>query len=192
MNRTFRMRHVFLCSALLLSCSPTAGADKPNILFIIADDIGYGDLGRHGAKLVKTPVLDKLATEGCRLADAHSPASTCMPTRRAFLTGTYSRRQQPGSAIAPGDAPLSIPPGTATVASLFKQGGYKTGAVGKWPYGKAKGAKANVKAPPPKPQLFNLADDPAEANDFSAKMPDKMKEFSDLITKAREAGRTRS
>ena len=124
-----------LLFTLLLACSATIGAEKPNIVFILADDIGYGDLGCYGAKLVKTPVLDKLAADGCRFTDAHSPASTCTPTRRAFLTGTYSWRQQPGSSIAPGDAPLSIQPGTATVASLLKQAGYKTGVVGKWHLG---------------------------------------------------------
>src|SRR5262249_46359568 len=68
---------------------------------------------------------------GCRFTDAHSPASTCTPTRRAFLTGTYSWRQEPGSRIAAGDAPLSISPGTATVASGLKSVGYRTGGVGK-------------------------------------------------------------
>jgi len=124
-----------LVLTLALACSSLYAAEKPNILFILADDIGYGDLGCYGAKLVKTPVLDKLAAQGCRFTDAHSPASTCTPTRRAFLTGAYSWRQQPGSAIAPGDAPLSIPPGTATVASLLKQAGYTTGVVGKWHLG---------------------------------------------------------
>lgn len=122
----------FLLSALV---AHVAGASKPNIVFILADDIGYGDLGCYGAKMVKTPVLDKLAAAGCRFTDAHSPASTCTPTRRAFLTGAYSWRQQSGSSIAPGDAPASIQPGTATVASLLKQAGYKTGVVGKWHLG---------------------------------------------------------
>lgn len=111
------------------------GVAKPNIVFVLADDIGYGDLSCQGAKDVKTPNLDRLATEGCRFTDAHSSASTCTPTRRAFLTGTYSWRQQAGSSIAPGDAPLSIAPGTSTVASLLKQVGYRTGVVGKWHLG---------------------------------------------------------
>lgn len=126
-----------LLSLLVLSCLSAGAAEssKPNIVFILADDVGYGDLGCYGAKLVKTPALDKLAAQGCRFTDAHSPAATCTPTRRAFLTGTYSWRQQPGSAIAPGDAAISIEPGTTTVASVMKQAGYRTGIVGKWHLG---------------------------------------------------------
>lgn len=126
-----------LLSLLVLSCLSAGAAEssKPNIVFILADDVGYGDLGCYGAKLVKTPTLDKLAAQGCRFTDAHSPAATCTPTRRAFLTGTYSWRQQPGSAIAPGDAAISIQPGTTTVASVMKQAGYRTGIVGKWHLG---------------------------------------------------------
>ena len=110
-------------------------ADKPNIIFILADDIGYGDLGCYGATRVKTPNLDRLAKEGCRFTDAHTTASTCTPSRRSLLTGTYSWRQQAGAAIAPGDMPLSIKPGTTTLPSLLKQAGYTTGVVGKWHMG---------------------------------------------------------
>lgn len=126
-----------LIPLLSLLCLSAAAAEvkKPNILFILADDVGYGDLGCYGAKLVKTPTLDKLAAQGCRFTDAHSPAATCTPTRRAFLTGTYSWRQEPGSSIAPGDAAMTIEPGTSTVASLMKKAGYRTGIVGKWHLG---------------------------------------------------------
>jgi arylsulfatase A-like enzyme len=110
-------------------------ADKPNIIFILADDIGYGDLGCHGATRVKTPNLDRLAQQGCRFTDAHTTASTCTPSRRSLLTGAYSWRQPAGSAIAPGDMPLSIKPGTTTLPSLLKQAGYTTGVVGKWHLG---------------------------------------------------------
>lgn len=129
------MKHWLSIAVVFASFTTAGAAEKPNIVFILADDIGYGDLGCYGATLVKTPNIDRLAREGRRFTDAHSPASTCTPTRRALLTGTYSWRQQPGSAIAPGDAPLSIPPGTATLPALLKQAGYKTGAVGKWHLG---------------------------------------------------------
>lgn len=118
-----------------LAAASLQAAEKPNIVFILADDIGYGDLGCYKATMVKTPNLDKLASQGCRFTDAHSPASTCTPTRRALLTGVYSWRQKPGSAIAPGDEPLTIPTTSTTLPSLLKQAGYRTGAVGKWHLG---------------------------------------------------------
>jgi arylsulfatase A-like enzyme len=129
------MKYATLLTAWLALVGPSFAADKPNILFILADDIGYSDLSCYGAKHAQTPHLDKLAAAGCKFTDSHSPASTCTPTRRAFLTGRYSWRQQPGSGIAPGDAPLTIPPGTPTVASLLKSAGYRTGVVGKWHLG---------------------------------------------------------
>ncbi len=140
MSRPFPlMKSLRLLAAFLLAAavarSATHAAEKPNVIFLLADDIGYADLSCYGAKHVKTPNLDRLAAQGCRFTDAHSPASTCTPTRRAFLTGVYSWRQQPGSSIAPGDAPLSIPVGTPTVASIMKQAGYRTGIVGKWHMG---------------------------------------------------------
>ena len=121
---------------MLVAAAPTlAAAPQPNVVFILADDIGYGDLSCQGGRHVRTPHLDRLAAQGCRFTDAHSPASTCTPTRRALLTGVYSWRQPPGSSIARGDAPLLIEPGTATVASLLKSVGYRTGVVGKWHLG---------------------------------------------------------
>ena len=106
----------------------------PNIIFILADDIGFGDLGCYGATHVKTPNLDRLAKAGTRFTDAHSTASVCTPTRYALLSGRYAWRQ-PGTGIASGNAPLLIPPGTVTVPSILKQAGYKTGVVGKWHLG---------------------------------------------------------
>lgn len=111
------------------------GESRPNIVFILSDDVGYGDLGCYSAALVKTPRIDSLARDGRRFTDAHSPASMCTPTRRALLTGTYSWRQQAGSAILSGTDPLCISPGTATLPALLKQAGYATGAVGKWHLG---------------------------------------------------------
>jgi len=120
---------------IVISLAAAAAAERPNIVLILGDDVGYGDLSCYGGKHARTPNLDRLASEGCRFTDAHSPASTCTPTRRALLTGVYSWRQQAGSSIAPGDYPLSISPGTTTIASVLKQAGYKTGVVGKWHVG---------------------------------------------------------
>ncbi len=131
-KRVFVILLAVVCVFARLSFAAPA---KPNIIFLLADDIGYADLSCYGAKHARTPNLDRLAAQGCRFTDAHSPASTCTPTRRAFLTGVYSWRQPAGSSIAPGDAPLSIQPGTSTAASLMKSAGYKTGVVGKWHLG---------------------------------------------------------
>ena len=124
-----------LTICLMARAGAAAQPERPNILFILADDIGYADVACMGAKHARTPAIDGLAAQGIKFTNAHSPASTCTPTRRAFLTGTYSWRQKPGSSIAPGDAALSIPVGTATVPSILHQAGYRTGVVGKWHLG---------------------------------------------------------
>lgn len=109
-------------------------ASKPNVIYIISDDLGYADLGCYGATKVKTPHLDRLAAQGCRFTDAHSTAAVCTPTRFALLTGRYAWRE-PNTGIARGDQSALIPPGTTTIASVMKNAGYKTGVVGKWHLG---------------------------------------------------------
>ncbi|MFO0936593.1 MAG: arylsulfatase [Gemmataceae bacterium] len=108
---------------------------RPNVIVILADDIGYGDFGCYGATKVKTPNLDRLVTQGLRFTDAHSPASVCTPTRFAMLTGQYAFRHKPGSAILSGVAPLSIPADRFTLPQLMKKAGYQTAVVGKWHLG---------------------------------------------------------
>ena len=124
-----------IVALLLLSAfSPLLSAEKPNIIVIMADDLGYGDLGCYGATAVKTPNIDKLASEGVRFTSGYCSASTCTPTRFSFLTGTYAFRQK-GTGVAPPNGPALIKPGTETIASVLKKAGYATAVIGKWHLG---------------------------------------------------------
>jgi len=126
--------------AALISARTSSAAQTrpPNVIVILSDDVGYGDLGCYGAKRIKTPNLDRLANDGLRFTDAHSPSATCTPTRYALLTGEYAWRK-PGTGILPGDANLIIAPGRPTVPSIMRQAGYTTGCVGKWHLGLGSG-----------------------------------------------------
>jgi arylsulfatase A-like enzyme len=107
---------------------------KPNIVIILADDLGFGDTGCYGATRIPTPNVDRLGREGLRFTDAHATSATCTPSRYALMTGEYPWRKK-GTGILPGNAPLIIDPRRATLASLLRQAGYRTGAVGKWHLG---------------------------------------------------------
>ena len=117
------------------SCS--SSVEKPNVVIIYSDDIGYGDVGIYGAELIPTPNIDKLASEGIRFTDGHCAASTCSPSRYALLTGEMGFRKNVG--IQPVNAPMTIQPNQFTIGKLFQKAGYHTGIIGKWHLGLGKG-----------------------------------------------------
>lgn len=111
-----------------------SGKELPNVIFIYADDLGYGDLECYGATRVQTPNVNRLANEGIRFTQAHATASTSTPSRYAMLTGEYAWRR-PDTDIAAGNAKMIIRPEQFTMADLFKAAGYSTAAIGKWHLG---------------------------------------------------------
>ena len=115
----------------------SAAVEKPNIIVIMADDLGYGDVSCYGATALKTPHIDRLAKEGLKFTSGYCSASTCTPTRFSFLTGKYAFRQ-PGTGIGKPNVTALIKPGTETLATILKKAGYKTGVVGKWHLGLGK------------------------------------------------------
>lgn len=123
---------LFLC----LPYSLSAATEKPNIIFILSDDVAQGDLGCYGQKLIKTPNLDRMATEGTRYMQAYTGTSVCAPTRTSLMTGLHmgncpiraNRELQP-------EGQMPIPADTMTIAQILKKQGYATACVGKWGMG---------------------------------------------------------
>jgi arylsulfatase A-like enzyme len=135
------LRASWLCvAAALLAASQTAlarlPATRPNVVLILADDLGYGDVGAyHPHSKIPTPRIDRLAREGMRFTDAHAPSAVCTPTRYGLLTGRYSWRTPLKSGVLKGYSPALIEPGRLTLASLANERGYRTACVGKWHLG---------------------------------------------------------
>ena len=128
---------MLLVALLLMGLAPLSAAElsKPNIIFVLYDDLGYGEPPSYNPKsALRTPILDKLATQGMRFTDAHTAAAVCTPTRYGLLTGRYPSRIGQFGVLTTFSKPI-IPPGRPTVASLLKSQGYTTACIGKWHLG---------------------------------------------------------
>ena len=135
-HRLLRIFFVGLPVLLLVSCDAENSASDdasrpPNIVFIMADDLGYGQVGAYGQKHIRTPNIDQLAAEGMRFTDAYAGATVCAPSRSVLMSGLHGghapvRANGGGNPIQPGDT---------TVADVLKAAGYRTGAFGKWGLG---------------------------------------------------------
>ena len=119
-----------LAACIVVSVAACALA-KPNIILIMADDLGYGDLSCYGATMINTPNIDKLAEDGMRFDRYYTTGSVCIPTRYSVLSGRYPFRSDKVGSVKR----LLIPPERTTTASVCKQAGYRTAAIGKWHLG---------------------------------------------------------
>ena len=123
-------------ASLISGCAPLHSTDKratgrkPNIIFILVDDLGYGDLGCYGQQVIQTPNIDRMASEGMIFTDHYAGSTVCAPSRCCLMTGKHT-----GHAFVRGNARLPLRPDDVTVAELLKQAGYATGIVGKWGLG---------------------------------------------------------
>ncbi|MGY8694479.1 MAG: sulfatase-like hydrolase/transferase, partial [Verrucomicrobiia bacterium] len=128
------MKSYLFAFILLAFASLTAAAEKPNIVYIICDDLGYGEIHTLAPKTSKiaTPGADRLAAQGMVFTDAHGGSSVCTPTRYGIMTGRYSWRTPLQKGVVSGFAPNLIAEDRPTVASFLKGQGYATAIVGKW------------------------------------------------------------
>lgn len=133
---------------LFVPVGAVSAADKPNIVFILADDLGWKDLGCYGSSFHETPNLDKLAAQGMRFTDAYAACTVCSPTRASIMTGKYPARlhltdwlpglpDSPDHKLSRPDIQKFLPLEEVTVAEALKAGGYRTGFFGKWHLGEA-------------------------------------------------------
>ncbi len=131
------MKLKFFVWALLLCLSLGAGAaDKPNIIFVLSDDLAQGDVGVYGQKLIQTPRLDRMAKEGTRFTQAYCGTTVCAPSRASLMTGLHSGHApvRANREIQP-EGQMPLPENTRTVAQILKTAGYATACVGKWGMG---------------------------------------------------------
>jgi arylsulfatase A len=121
---------------MLVLAGAVSAADKPNVVYILADDLGYGDPGCYNPQSkIPTPNIDRLAKEGVRFTDAHSPSAVCTPTRYALLTGRYAWRSRLQKGVQGPFSPPLIAEKLLTVPAMLREQGYSTAIIGKWHLG---------------------------------------------------------
>lgn len=130
-----------LALAGLLAWSVAGAAEKPNIIYINCDDLGYGDVGCYGARDIRTPRLDRMAAEGTRLTDFSVTSALCTPSRAALMTGKYPGRVGLATGVLRPDATNGLANSEVTLAEILKPAGYVTGCIGKWHLGFVKGMR---------------------------------------------------
>jgi arylsulfatase A-like enzyme len=140
---SFSLRFLTCMCFLLLVELPADGAEsrKPNIIIILCDDLGYGDLGCYGAADIRTPNLDRMAAEGMRLTDFSVTSALCTPSRAALMAGRYPGRCGLATGVLRPDATNGLAPEEVTLAEVAKAAGYVTGCIGKWHLGFVKGMR---------------------------------------------------
>lgn len=155
--KSLRSLSVLVGLAMAASCSNTQEINSdetsrlnemPNIIYILADDAGVGDIAAYNTESkIPTPNIDELANQGIRFTDAHSPSSVCTPTRYSVLTGRYAWRSRLKKGVLFGYGTALIEDGRETVASILKSSGYKTAGIGKWHIGLGSGKKTDYSKP---------------------------------------------
>jgi arylsulfatase A-like enzyme len=134
-------------AALLTALLPLAGgaADKPNIIWVMADDLGYGELGCYGQQVIATPHIDRMAREGLRFTQSYAGATVCAPSRSVLMTGLHhGRTPVRGNAGAINPASQALKPGDPSVASVLRDAGYTTALIGKWGLGNIGAAESGL------------------------------------------------
>ncbi len=139
------IHHLFALALLLATASGMAATTRPNLIWIMADDLGYGDLGSYGQKIVKTPQLDRMAREGLRFTHFYAGATVCAPSRSVLMTGQHhGRTRVRGNAGATNPQAQALRAEDVTVARAMKDAGYATALVGKWGLGDVGAAESGL------------------------------------------------